>query len=99
MSTENIAWNVGITNRAQKGKDSLPPEILFAFMALFKALQQDGPMQPRRRNFGKIEGKKDTWHCHLNSGRPTYVVVWKVLNKQAKSMEIQYVGTHENAPY
>jgi mRNA-degrading endonuclease YafQ of YafQ-DinJ toxin-antitoxin module len=99
MSTKKTTWDVGITNKAQKSKDNLPPEISFAFMALFKSLQQDGPIQPRRRNFGKLEGTKDTWHCHLNSGRPTYVVVWKVLNKQEKLMEILYVGTHENAPY
>jgi hypothetical protein len=35
----------------------------------------------------------------LNSGRPTYVVIWSILNKQEKTMEIRYVGTHENAPY
>ena len=99
MNPQNGTWSVGITGKARKNKDSLPPEILFAFMALFKALKQDGPAQPRRRNFGKIEGQKNTWHCHLNSRRPTYVVVWKVLSKQEKRMEIIYVGTHENAPY
>jgi hypothetical protein len=50
---------------------------------------------PSRRG----EGEKDTFHCHLNKGRPTYVVVWKVLDKDQKIMEVLYVGTHENAPY
>jgi hypothetical protein len=27
------------------------------------------------------------------------VVIWTVLDKQKKIMEINYVGTHENAPY
>jgi len=99
MDNTNTPWAVSITGKARKGKDHLPPEIQFAFMALFKALQEDGPAQPRRRNFGKLAGQKDTWHCHLNAGRPTYVVIWTVLNRQEKLMEIRYVGTHENAPY
>ena len=98
MDTEK-AWTVGINSRAKKNVEGLPPEIRFAFMALFKALKMDGPMQQNRRHYGKLAGWPNTYHCHLNGGRPTYVVIWKVLDKQKKIMEIQYVGTHENAPY
>jgi mRNA-degrading endonuclease RelE of RelBE toxin-antitoxin system len=100
MTNESGTWKVGITGRAEKGKDNLPPEIRFAFMALFKALMTDGPAQSGRPHYGRLSGrKKETHHCHINKGRPTYVVIWQVLNKQEKIMEIIYVGTHENAPY
>jgi hypothetical protein len=43
--------------------------------------------------------KKDIYHCHLNSGKPRYVAIWKVVDKHKRYMEIRYVGTHENADY
>ncbi|MDR2503329.1 MAG: cytotoxic translational repressor of toxin-antitoxin stability system [Deltaproteobacteria bacterium] len=98
MDTKEV-WTVGINGRAKKSGESLPQEIRLAFMALFKALATDGPVQQNRRHYGKLAGRPNTYHCHLNGGRPTYVVIWKVLDKQKKIMEIQYVGTHENAPY
>jgi hypothetical protein len=41
----------------------------------------------------------NSYHCHIKSGRPTYVVCWRVENKKVKIVEIFYVGTHENTPY
>jgi hypothetical protein len=59
-----------------------------------------GPAQPKWPHYGKLSGRKKEMHlCHLNKGRPTWVVIWTVLDKQKKIMEINYVGTHENAPY
>jgi hypothetical protein len=46
-----------------------------------------------------IVGKKDLHHCHLHRGRPCYVAVWKVTDRNVRLMEIRYVGTHENANY
>ncbi len=37
--------------------------------------------------------------CHLNNGRPRYVVVWKVLDWEIQIMEIRYVGPHGSADY
>ena len=101
MDAENIRWEVGITNRARKGKSTLPSEIMPIFMALFRDLALLGPSLPRWPHFGKVSGQqnKDTYHCHLNRSRPTYVVIWKIVNKKEKLLEISYVGTHENAPY
>ena len=50
-------------------------------------------------NYGKIAGKKNIYHCHLNKGKPRYVAIWKVTDKNIKLMEVRYVGTHENADY
>ena len=88
-----------MTRKAAKGKNNLPAEMQITFLALFALLREHGPHQPRWPHYGKLEGKKDTFHCHLNRGRPTYVVVWHLMDKEQKIMEVQYVGTHENAPY
>ena len=93
------AWTVEITGKAQKQKSKLPEDIADALLALWTELKLEGPVQPEWPHFGKLKGRKDEYHCHLNKGRPTYVAVWQVLDKQIRLMEITYVGTHENAPY
>ena len=50
-------------------------------------------------HFGKLKNQRETYHCHLNKGRPVYVAVWRVDGGQIKFMEVTYVGTHEKAPY
>ncbi len=93
-------WTVGITGKACKQRDKLPEEIADALLALWTELRLEGPVQPEWPHYGKLKGRKaEEYHCHLNKGRPTYVAVWKVLDKQIRLMEINYVGTHENAPY
>ena len=39
------------------------------------------------------------YHCHLKKGRPTYVAVREVLDKEIKLIEVIYAGTYEKAPY
>ena len=39
------------------------------------------------------------YHCHLKKGKPTYVAVWKVTDKENRPVEVRYVGTHEKADY
>ena len=92
-------WTVEITGKAQKQKGKLPEDIADALLALWTELKLEGPIQPEWPHFGKLKGRKDEYHCHLNKGRPTYVAVWQVQDKQIRLMEITYVGTHENAPY
>lgn len=70
-----------------------------AFAFLYAELQEDGPIQSAWPHYGKLQGKKYTHHCHLNKGKPRYVVVWKVIDKIVHIMEIQHVGTHEKADY
>jgi mRNA-degrading endonuclease RelE of RelBE toxin-antitoxin system len=97
---ECTAWTVDMTSKARKQAGKLPEDIVDALLALWADLKTCGPVQPAWPHYGKLKGRKEEeFHCHLNKGRPTYVVVWKVLDKQIKLMEINYVGTHENAPY
>jgi hypothetical protein len=100
--TKEPPWSVEFTGQAKKQKDKLPAEIKDGLAALYLDLTWNGPAQPKWPHYGKLAGKKkgqDIRHCHLNSGRPTYVAVWKITDLEARIMEIRYVGTHENADY
>lgn len=98
-------WTVIIPKKVQKQVDKLERtrrDIWATFRMLVRDLGERGPEVPDWRNFGKLTtGKKepDMYHCHLNKGKPTYVVVWRVENKTVEMMEVRYVGTHEGADY
>ena len=92
-------WTVEYTGRAKKQKDKLPQDMTAALLILKKELEWEGPEQPEWHHYGKLVGKKDMHHCHLNKGKPRYAVVWKVTDRTVQLMEIRYVGTHENADY
>ena len=98
-SEQESSWQVKFTGKAKKQKENLPIAIAAALYALRKELAVEGPERINWPHYGKIKGKPDMYHCHLNWGRPCYVAVWKVTNRSVKLMEIRYVGTHENADY
>lgn len=99
QDNEKELWTVTATGKARKQKEKLPLDIQDALYFLISELQQFGPEQSAWYHYGKLAGKQDMFHCHLNKGKPRYVAVWKVTEKTAKLMEIRYVGTHENADY
>lgn len=90
-------WNVIIHKRAIKNLPTLPISIQERFKALAIELRTIGPSLAQWPNYGKIRGATDCYHCHLKKGRPTYVVVWKVIGDMM--IEVTYVGTHEHADY
>ncbi len=99
MNTSQQNWTVLFTGKARKQQKKLPADMQTALNLLRRELQIQGPVQAKWPHFSKLKGKKDVYHCHLNKGKPRYVVVWQVVDKQIKFMEICYVGTHENADY
>jgi hypothetical protein len=54
-----------------------------------------GPVRGEWPNCSRLPGGKH--HCHIKRDKPTYVMVWRVVDIQ--TVEISYVGTHERAPY
>jgi mRNA-degrading endonuclease RelE of RelBE toxin-antitoxin system len=94
-----MAWTVEFTGRAQKQYARLPERIRLIVAALTAELETEGPSQPEWRHFGKLKGRTDCYHCHLKTGRPTYVACWQVLNRKIDLTEVYYVGSHENVPY
>lgn len=93
----SMAWKIRINNRAVKNLRKLPLSIQERFKALALELRITGPVQDQWPNYGKIRGVDDCHHCHIKKGKPTYVVVWKITGDH--TLEVTYVGTHENADY
>ena len=98
---EEPPWKVSFTSRAEKQKEKLPANMKARLLVLVTELKLEGPIQKEWKNFGKLAGsqKKEVYHCHLNSGRPTYVVIWEVKDRDAQVIKIVYDGTHEKAHY
>lgn len=100
MSTDNeTTWKVVLSSKAKKQRKGLPPNISDALFLLVLEFAKQGPITPTWHHYGKLRGQKNTYHCHLNKGKPRYVAVWQIHNNQIKLLEVTYVGTHENAPY
>jgi len=94
-----MVWTIEFTKRARQGAGSLPKTARQRLLALVLLMSESGPVQPSMGNYGKLRGKRDAYHCHLQKGSPTYVAVWEVHDKRIKIIEVTYVGTHEKAPY
>ena len=90
-------WQVNFTDATYKKLEDMPEQIKHKIIALAKSMEVSGPIQHQRPNFSKLKSKnRKTYHCHLKKGKPTYVAIWTVT---AKQITIEYIGTHENAPY
>jgi len=94
-----MGWNVKVKNKVGKQIKNLPPSIQAIVQRVVKAIEVSGPIRPELPNFKKAKGASDCYHCHLKRGNPTYVAIWKVIDKHGKQAEVLYVGTHEGADY
>jgi hypothetical protein len=92
-------WLVEYTNKTRKQKDKLPLIIKDIFYIFKGELEQEGPDQQEWRNYSMIVNARDVHHCHLNNNHPRYVVVWKVVDREKKNIEIRYVGPHGSVNY
>lgn len=92
-------WTVEFSSKAAKQRTKLPSLMASTLFLLVRDLEREGPNQPKWYHYSKLAGTKDTYHCHLNKGKPRYVVVWAVLDHKVRVMEVKYAGTHENVHY
>ena len=92
-------WKVEFSGKAGKQVSKLPGDIRDRAYALKLDMEYSGPEQTSWRNYGLIVGARDVHHCHLNSGRPRYVAVWKVIDREVQIIEIRYVGPHGSVDY
>ena len=92
-------WSVKFSGEAVKSIKTLPGKITERFYALVRDMRVNGPYRNNWKNYGKFKGCQNIYHCHLNSGRPRYVVCWEVMDKNQRVIEVYYVGTHQKAPY
>ncbi|MDR0239212.1 MAG: cytotoxic translational repressor of toxin-antitoxin stability system [Deltaproteobacteria bacterium] len=92
-----MSWIVKMSPKAQKSYGSLPKKVKDQVQFLMGDIEQNGPVRGDWPNYGKIG--KNRHHCHLKKGHPTYVAVWAEYADGVRIAEIEYVGTHERAPY
>lgn len=92
-----MAWSVRVSKRVVKQINTLPERIRTLLQALVKDIQISGPVRGNWPNYSALE--KNRHHCHLKKGRPCYVAIWEVTDKDIRLVEVKYVGTHEKAPY
>lgn len=96
-------WRVEFSSHARKQQRKLPEAVREQLANLAWDLEHHGPVQPGWSHYSPLKKGKfvpsHAYHCHIKSGRPTYVVCWQVIDKTMQWIEIFYVGTHENAPY
>lgn len=92
-------WTVDISGQAKKAKKNLSKSAIIAFYVLLKELKTMGPYRIDWPNYTKMKNKTEDYHCHIEKGKPTYIVCWKITNKKEKAIEVYYAGTHEKAPY
>jgi len=89
-------WSINWTSKAHKQRQKLPAKPRDILPALEIALKNGPHLSPGWKNFKKTAGTMNCYHCHLCSGRTTYVAIWRA-EKKTKTIEIRYVGTHEGA--
>ncbi len=87
------AYSVGWKNKMEKGLKSLPKSVQEGFFLLVEDLKAHGPMPKGWKNMGKL--KDDSYHCHLSY---SYVACWYNENNTI-TIEVNYVGSREGAPY
>ncbi|MDR3578663.1 MAG: cytotoxic translational repressor of toxin-antitoxin stability system [Oryzomonas sp.] len=92
-----MTWTVKLSRNAEKQKAKLTKPLRQILYALIGDIEAGGPVRGDWPNYGKLSDVRH--HCHLKKGNTTYVAVWEVQDKKIKLVEVQYVGTHEKAPY
>jgi hypothetical protein len=90
-----MVWTVEVNRRIQI--TALPLRVQQSLVALLREIELQGPVRGNWPNYGRLGPGRH--HCHLKKGRPTYVAVWEVRDREQRIVEVTYVGTHEKAPY
>ena len=94
-----MSWIVSYSRRAEKQYGTLPSVVQDRLDALTAEIELLGPVRGNWKNYSKLEGRSVRHHCHIKTGKPTYVAVWEEIDNTVKLVEVVYAGTHENAPY
>jgi mRNA-degrading endonuclease RelE of RelBE toxin-antitoxin system len=92
-----MTWTVTERRSLNKQIKKLPSKVQNLLIALERDMEAHGPIRGDWPHFSALSGNR--YHCHLKKGRPTYVAIWEVIDKEIRLIEVTYAGTHEKAPY
>ena len=90
-------WTIEASKRVFKQIAGLPEVVQKRLQLLLAEIELYGPVRGNWPNYSALTDNR--YHCHLKKGRPTYVAVWQIVDKNIRLVEVVYVGTHEKAPY
>lgn len=74
-------WEIIIPKKVIKNIGKYP-DIQPLYNKFLKDLFNYGPYITWYPHYGRLNGKKALFHCHLNVGHPRYVAVWELKNKK-----------------
>ena len=80
-----MAWTVKERRSLSKRVRKLPENIQNLLIALKKDMEVNGPIRGNWLNFSALSDNR--YHCHLKKGRPTFVAIWKVMDKEIKLID------------
>ena len=75
-----MAYKVSFSKKAARQYLKLPKKIQMIVDLLVLEIQIYGPTRGNWKNYSKL--RNTTHHCHLKTGKPTYVACWKIRNKE-----------------
>jgi mRNA-degrading endonuclease RelE of RelBE toxin-antitoxin system len=94
---DDTTWKIYLKGKVQKSLKTLPKVVRENLLTLIREIELYGTVRGNWPKYGKLY--EIVHHCHIKSGRPTYVVVWEVIDNKKKIVEVTYAGTYEKAPY
>ncbi len=92
-----MQWSVNLSKKVVKALNRLPENVKFSLIALIREIEVKGPVRGNWPNYSRLGSNRH--HCHLKKGKTTYIAIWQVIDKEIRIVEVNYVGTHEKAPY
>ncbi len=90
-----VEYDVQITPRLARRIEALPEAVQEKFDLLRQDMKVRGPLRAEMPHYAPL--KNDYYHCHLDHSK-RWVVVW-TWKKKSLVIRIEYVGSHEDAPY
>ena len=89
-----MRYQVLIQKKVARRLPKLPREVQETFRLLIDDLRSKGPVRKEWPNYSKLG--KLTHHCHLSY---SWVAVWREDEGDNLILEVNYVGSRENASY
>ena len=87
-SKKDTLWHVSLSTKADKQAKRMKKDVLDRLTKLLKSIEIKGPIQKEWPHFSSLEKSKlvpkDSYHCHIKRGRPTYVACWQEVDKKKR---------------
>ena len=73
-----MTWTVEVNRHIRIA--ALPWRVQQSLVALLREIELQGPVRGNWPNYSTLG--RGRHHCHLKKGRPTYVAVWEVTDRE-----------------